>query len=407
MTRNPDTSQPPKKIVASRFSIPFYLRLPTGFLLGWEPEAGVCAILPFRRLGEVSFSSACSLTSPAEVLDSYGSPIVETPEHEMLMTCQLANGLEIPTLKIKTGAAGGFHELRSYSELVVFVLVAGPLPPLREIAVRVAAATNHLIDIYRAVTQDPFVRRLDFDLDLFVIDYSFGVVGSALAEGSPIEIFRGIESVSFSAALEDHRFQYRLNTWEDLFPGPVLEHQFIQTLATMLPRQYELPLHYDLIFRAQSELKARNYHIAVLEAETAFEVYVAALLLRIVEANGGARADVLSQMEDPSKLGLLKRRLRRLDELIKGYRSSKGLPAVPAFVGSQGFRDWEDQLYKLRNRITHGGLRMVSFDDARLGISAGKKAIHEIESVVPDYANPVQIASEVTHLQNTAGRLRW
>jgi hypothetical protein len=129
----------------------------------------------------------------------------------------------------------------------------------------VEVATNHLIDIYRATTQDPFVRRVDFELDIFVVAFSFGSVPAPLVGRPPEEILRNVQQVQFSGDLKDHRFHYRINTWEDLFPGPVLDQEFVQVIAALLPSRYELPLHYDLVFTAQAALKARSYHVAVLE----------------------------------------------------------------------------------------------------------------------------------------------
>jgi hypothetical protein len=278
---------------------------------------------------------------------------------------------------------------------------------LKALTGRVEMAANHLIDIYRATTQDPFVRRVDFELDMFVVAFNFGIVPAALVGRPAAEILRNIQQIQFSQELKDHRFHYRLNTWEDLFPGPLLDQAFTRVVAGLLPSRYELPLHYDLVFAAQSALKARNYHVAVLEAETAVEVFVARRLLQLAAAAGSSEIDVTRRMEDPRDLGLLKARIRMLDDLIVSYRKGKNLGAVNRFVGSNAYRDWEENLYRLRNRITHAGLRAVTFDIARAAIGAGKRAIRAVEETVPDFADPVQIPAEVGFLQNTAGRLRW
>lgn len=73
------------QVVAARFAVPFYLRLPVGLLAGWEPETGVCAILNFRRLGDLSFAGVSSLVSEASLIDSYDQRPFEIPEHQILI----------------------------------------------------------------------------------------------------------------------------------------------------------------------------------------------------------------------------------------------------------------------------------------------------------------------------------
>jgi hypothetical protein len=246
----------------------------------------------------------------------------------------------------------------------------------------VEVATNHLIDIYRATTQDPFVRRVDFELDIFVVAFSFGSVPAPLVGRPPEEILRNVQQVQFSGDLKDHRFHYRINTWEDLFPGPVLDQEFVQVIAALLPSRYELPLHYDLVFTAQAALKARSYQVAVLEAETALEVFVARRLLQLAAAAGSVEADVTRRMEDPRDLGLLKSRIRALDDLIVSYRQARTLNPVDRFSSSHAYRDWEHNLYRIRNRIIHAGLRAVTFDMPEQQLERASKRFERVVAEV-------------------------
>jgi len=66
----------------------------------------------------------------------------------------------------------------------------------------------------------------------------------------------------------------------------------------VLIKPYRITLYYELILIAQVELKRRNYHIAILEAETAFEVYIANILLEALVALGVAKNQVLADMEN-------------------------------------------------------------------------------------------------------------
>jgi hypothetical protein len=330
------------RVVAARFAVPFYLRLPLGLFAAWEPETGVCAILNFRRLGDLSFGGTSSLVSENSLIDSYEPRPFETPEHQILMTCVLANGSEIPTLRISTGAGPSFTELRSYSELVVFFVLDSPVPELNQLTSRVEAAANNLIDIYRAATQDPFVRRVDFELDMFIVAFSFGVVPASLAGRSPF------------------------------VPGPIAGsdiHPGCGWIAAF-PLRAAASLRSGL--HCANRPEGEKHHVAVLEAETAVEVFVARRLLQLAAAAGSSEADVIQRMENPRDLGLLKARIRMLDDLIVSYRQGKKLAVADRFVASAAYRDWEENLYRLRNRITHAGLRDVTFDMAKAAVGAGK-----------------------------------
>ena len=175
----------------------------------------------------------------------------------------------------------------------------------------------------------------------------------------------------------------------------------------MLIKPYRITLYYELILIAQVELKRRNYHIAILEAETAFEVYIANILLEALVALGVAKNQVLADMEDPKKIGLLNQRLSKLDTVVDEYRRARGLAVVKSFVNSETHTEWKNHLYKLRNKIVHEGWCLATFDLAKRGIAACKAAYNGFEDRFPGIANPIQIDPGVGHLQNTAGRLRF
>ena len=66
----------------------------------------------------------------------------------------------------------------------------------------------------------------------------------------------------------------------------------------VLIKPYRITFYYELILIAQVELKRRNYHIAILEAGPAFEVYIANILLVASIALGVAKNQVLADMEN-------------------------------------------------------------------------------------------------------------
>lgn len=390
------------ELYASRFDLPFYLRLPSSVFLTWDPNDSIAAVLPRQRLGEVSFSRTTSLVQEATLLDAPAPPPYGAPAHLVVMTCETRDGRTVPTLRVDTSVAGGCAEVRPYTEITVFVSDAVRRGEQRTRTFRIL---NHFLDLYRLVTQDPWVVPIDPELDVYLIDSAVAAVPEEHRNQTCEEILGQLSSLHFATDIGAERHhQYRLNTLEDLFPGSVLERAFLATFAQTIRSAYEMPLHYDLLLLAQSQLKHRSYRFAVLEAETAFEAYVSDMLIRIKIASGGQRDGVVRQVED---LRGLSARLRELDVVATQWRTTRSAPAWSAFVGSAPHREWKESLYVLRNRVVHEGYRGVTFDEAKRGIGAAKLAMRHLETELSDLANPIQIYTGVEFLQNTAGRLHF
>lgn len=397
-------------VLSSRLDLPFYLRLPSKVFATWDPEAGVAAVLPRQRLGQAGFTRTTRLVPEATLLDAPSPPPYLPPGHDVVMTCVVPTVGEIPTLSIDTTLDGGYAELRSYTEITVF-LALREVPDAKALSdhrARMTAVLNHFLTMYRLVTQDPWVVPVNLELDIYLIDDAVGQVPEGLRDAPPGELLRNLAAIPFATEVGAGRqYTYRLNTLEDLFPGPILERPFIETLAQTLLEFYELPLHYDLILQAQTQLKRRNYHVSILEAETSFEVYIADVLLRLKLAMGEQREDIMDELEDTQRLGPLMKRLRAVDQTAALVATARGLSAFRAFVGTHQHAEWKRDLYDLRNRVVHGGYRQITFDQAKRGIVVAKAAIAFLEGGLGDLANRIQIYPGVDHLQNTAGRLSY
>lgn len=396
-------------VLASRFDLPFYLRLPSSVFLTWDPEDVAAGLMPRQRLGEVSFSKITGLVPETRLLDSPAQAPYQPPARKVLMTCETRDYGELPTLHIDTSEAGGFTELRPYTEVTVFLVMAAEADGRRgKQKARVIRILNHFLALYRLVTQDPWVVPIDADLDLYLIDDAVGSIPEHLRNAPPDQVLLHLNSIPFATDVGDQRqYTYRLNTLEDLFAGKVLDEVHLGTFAGAVRQPYDLPLHYDLILWSQVQLKRRNYHVAVLDAETAFEVYIAELLVAVKVSLGHTRDQILADMDNPRRLGLLTQRLRDLDAAAATHIGGKGPSAWRPFFSSPVHLEWRDALYGLRNRIVHGGYRHVTFDEAKRGLVAGKAAIRYLEDALPEFANRIQIYAGGDHLQNTAGRLRF
>ena len=408
------------KVLAAVMDLPFYLRLPSQGFMTWDPEFGVAAIQPRQNMGQVSFSKTCDLGAkdklepghhikPQSLLDSPGSPPEGMGYYQWMVTSILGNdnGPDVPTLRLSNG--GGFSELRPYTEITVFTVVTDESTPISETAKsRTFEVLNHFIDVYRLITQDPHVFSLDKKMDLYLVDYSLCKIPQDLTQSDTEGILRQIDRIAFPQQIGPTReVDLHVCTLDDFFPGRILEENHLRELTALLRSRYEMPLHYELILTAQVELKQHNYHVAILEAETAFEVYVASTLPKVSVKNGRTEQDVLNEMEYPGPLHMLSQRIKGLDEQIAKYRINRGYSATSPFLQSGTCETWQTDLYKPRNRIIHAGWRSATFESAKKGIAACKAAVKELEDRVPGISDTIQIDHGVNHLQYSTGRLRF
>jgi len=164
-----------KRILATRFDLPFYLRLPPSGFFTWDPEFTIAAILPCPNVGQVSFSKSTTLIDPAQLLNQTCAPRENTSDHKVLMTCQTEDYGEVPTLHIDNAATGGFSELRTYTEVNIFIVTTESDDARLAVSkARSFEVLNHFIDIYRLVTQDPYVYRVGEEFDTYLVDYCLG-----------------------------------------------------------------------------------------------------------------------------------------------------------------------------------------------------------------------------------------
>lgn len=143
----------------------------------------------------------------------------------------------------------------------------------------------------------------------------------------------------------------------------------------------------------------------MLDAQSAFESFVAVLIVEELGRRGLSAQQVEHEMTYPQSLHSLAPRLKELDVIAKV--SAAGGAFAP-FAKSAAYVRWKDDLYRLRNRIVHTGLREVSFDSAKRGLVAGLRAVDAINELDPLFARPLRWsggAVDLPHIEQSAGRL--
>ncbi len=391
-------------VVAARFDLPFYLRLPPNVFHSYDSEFGVCSILPMQRLGETSFGKKTCLLEKSYLLDGYcESPLqsYEVAGYDYKMTSVLENNEEKPTLEIFVKKNGGFKQLRAYSEIIIWIYVKDKEVDNDKVRNRVFENLNHFLNLYSLITQDSYLHEINEKLHPYYIEYLVGQIPEELKDAPPIKILTSLDKIKFNLDMGQFRqITISTNSIDDLFPGKILEDKFMNILISNATKKYDMPLHYKLILESQRQLKLKNFHVCIIEAQTAFESYISTVISRfLLDAH---YTDV--QIQEYLNSNMLKRRLRKLDELIRTYKQSLS-ESYCDFVDSELYNEWNANLYGLRNQVVHAGLRDLNFDKCKGALSVGKRCIFHFEDMLPNFRNDVQIYKGIDFIQETPGRV--
>jgi hypothetical protein len=146
--------------------------------------------------------------------------------------------------------------------------------------------------------------------------------------------------------------------------------------------------------------------LAVLDAQSAFESLVAALIFESLQNQGQSTEEIEIIMGNRGRLHTLQRRLEELDRIAESL--SPAGTQFQRFLGSAKETQWRRDLYSLRNQIVHEGNRSVTFNDAKSGIVAGLHAIYSVQNLTPSFQRQMiwsGNALDLLHLQKSSGRL--
>ncbi|HMQ79970.1 MAG TPA: hypothetical protein PKE39_01675 [Ignavibacteria bacterium] len=375
-------------VVSAKFDLPFYLRLPSNRFLSYDEKHKICVIIPLQRLGEKIFNKKTKLAEEQELLDD--------PQIHELTTRKILgydykvvsdyNDKQITTLETRIQENGGFTQLQAYTEITMFIYVLNENPKSEDIKKRLFANLNHFLKIYKLVTQDPFITKIDKELNLYYVDWGIGKIKETAKDQDVNEIL-WLKDVIFSSQIgEDRGIQLQTNSIEDLYPGSMLDQEYLQIFANSILGEYELPLFYDLILEAQRQLKFRNFHIAIIEAQSAFESYTSQLLTTFFKREGLSLEQIANFFQD----NMFHKRLKILDGHIANYKNLRG-ELYNNFINSNLYLEWKEDLYRLRNKIVHEGFREIDFESTRDAISITKDVIFHFEKTLPEFSNTVQI----------------
>ena len=383
------------------WELPFPLRLPPHALLTWEPDEEIALCDPRPSVGDLTWRRTSELLRPEQVFSDLGPPNNIFPQHDYVITARLASGDEIPTAKLTQGPTGGFIEPRPYTVANFFLCLrskrdyAGP-----RLMERAGLALNNILDVYRFVTMDPLARSVRADLDSYYTIISVANLPQPAKERTSHEALSLLGTLTFGSTIGKNRLHHiGLNSLDDLLSGRVLPLDTVRLLYSIVRTSHSLELFHQLLLEAVRRLKRGEHAFAVLDAQSAFETFIAVLTAESLQNQGMTPAAIETEMALGGKLHLLQQRLRHLNSIAT---------APTPFLGSVEETNWRRDLYDVRNRIVHGGIRSVSFADARVAVIAGLHAVAAVQSLNPSFQRKMTwsgSALDLPHIQQTAGRL--
>ncbi len=218
-------------------------------------------------------------------------------------------------------------------------------------------AINRLLDVYRVATKEFHVGHVPRH-ELGAMNFAHGTY-SANDDGTVSEIcsVRG-----------------------DLGLGITLARNAQMHGNSVLDLEYERPLSMVdlLVLNARRSLLFEEYRIAVVEAETAFEVGVDRILTRYYLSRTTKSPEgyvVPAHSREDARL-LLDAGLKNLirDHLPKALGRK--------FIGTDEYCRWRKDLYHLRNAVIHDG-REVQADQADRALASGEDALVWIGAIFP------------------------
>ena len=218
-------------------------------------------------------------------------------------------------------------------------------------------AINRLLDVYRVATKEYYIGHIP------------------IHEMGTENVSHGIYTVKDDGSIyELHSWHYYAGSGITLSPQEEMDHEAKLNLA------YELPLSVVdvLLLNAKRSFLFEEYRIAVIEAETAFEVSIDRVLRQYYLSKTTRSKDgyIVPAYSKEDVTRLLDTGLKNLlkDHLTRARGKE--------FIGTTEHRRWENNLYELRNAIVHDG-KEVQEDEAKRALEAAEDALVWINAVVP------------------------
>jgi len=274
--------------VSALFDIPFPLAIPNGGYLCYDPVKGVACIESTLREGSRAFfrnRPIVKSTTFEELKAAAKERERPRKDRDYLVVSELSNAQKKVTLNINSGIEGGYVECKYYTEVSVTFLVDDLSAEGDQKLERAFNILNPLLDKYRLFTQDHRVGRVSKEKNYYFVMFHTNPLMSDELHLSPSELFQRLQIArTFLSELgKGASNSLRLNSYETLGPRSPLPDPALNLFGSFIKEQYEMPLFYDLLLESLDYLQGRKeYRLAIVQAETAVEVYVRESLLKLM-----------------------------------------------------------------------------------------------------------------------------
>lgn len=400
--------------VSALLDVPFPISIPNGAYSVFDPEKGIAAIEVSLQEGSRAFFRSRPIHGPTSFTDlRQASTSMQRLDQgrSYLMNSQLPDGSQKATLNLHTGHDGGFSECKYFSQVSVTFLAddIAIISTGAQVEKRAFQILNPFLDKYRLLNEDYRISPISDARNFYL----------AVCHTSPLAPEeRGLNPAILFNQLSNPRTFFRelghgaanilrTNSYELLGPRSPLCSGIQTFFDTLVQESYEMPLSYSLILESLANLqRTRDYRLAIIHAETAFEVYVVDRLLKLMIDEGMTRADASSAIDTDRTFWGVKSKIRQLDSRIQSYSSRNGL-VFNAFVGSTLHSRWGADLYKHRNNAVHAGTNSFTYDEARTAIGTAKECIVALESRLPAFADRIQLNTSMTGFRQNPGEVMF
>jgi hypothetical protein len=397
--------------VAVFFDIPFPISIPNGTYRAYDPRKRVACVTVTLREGSRAFFRNRPLIGPSSFQDlKTAAHELERPreDYSYIQTNHLVTGEQKATLNIHTGLDGGYVECKYYSEVCVTYL-EDDIALMGNGLIRACEILNPFLDKYRLMNENYRVEPISLERNFYFATCHTSPLATDEINLQPLELFNRLQKprTFYKTVGRGALNILRTNSFELLGPRSPLAGQALDVFAQFIQEEYEMPLSYALIMEALGYLQRfREYRLAIVQAETAFEVYVIDRLVRLMVDSGMNEAHASSIVENDKNYWGVKNKIRRLDDLTATYVTKKGLPFVP-FFGSPLFARWESELYSKRNDAVHTGASSFSYNEASVAIGVAKECIVTLEGRIPGLSDRVQLNPSMKGFRQNAGEVSF
>lgn len=160
---------------------------------------------------------------------------------------------------------------------------------------------------------------------------------------------------------------------------PLVDSGKEQEIRSALAQGLEYPFAYEVFLSAKEHVHRSRYRNAVVDAETAFEIFLVRLLrIRLIEA-GKSEGAIDAALRDNAG------RWRRVEDLAREtLRSELGID----FATTVEYRDWKRNVLDVRNGVVHGSAIPATRELATQAIRDAQRAVNKLQDLLQTRDRP-------------------